>query len=141
HHLQYAVFPLLIWAGLRFDPRASASAVLVIAAIAILASIHDRGPFGSGPLDERLILLELFMATASVTSLVLAAVTAELRLVHERLELRVRARTAALADTNVALARKNEEIESFVYTVSHDLRAPLLNLQGFSRELEGSCVQ
>lgn len=37
------------------------------------------------------------------------------------------------------LARKNEEVEAFVYIVSHDLRGPLVNLQGFSHELERSC--
>lgn len=37
------------------------------------------------------------------------------------------------------LARKNEEVEGFVYIVSHDLRGPLVNLQGFSRELREGC--
>lgn len=39
------------------------------------------------------------------------------------------------------LARKNEEVEAFVYIVSHDLRGPLVNLEGFSRELRISCEQ
>ena len=33
------------------------------------------------------------------------------------------------------LVRSNEEIKQFAYIVSHDLRAPLVNLQGFSAEL------
>jgi signal transduction histidine kinase len=52
------------------------------------------------------------------------------------LEQRVRERTAELADSNRQLAERNEENETFVYSVSHDLRSPLVNLEGFSKELD-----
>src|SRR5262249_17279766 len=45
------------------------------------------------------------------------------------LELRV-------ADRTEALTRANDEIQRFAYIVSHDLRAPLVNIMGFTSELE-----
>ena len=79
-----------------------------------------------------------------------------LRKAHDELEIRVEERTAELAQANQALqaeiterkraeeqlerysaelVQSNEELKRFTYIVSHDLRAPLVNLKGFAAEL------
>jgi len=49
--------------------------------------------------------------------------------INAGLEETVRARTAALT-------RANEEVQRFAYIVSHDLRSPLVNVMGFTAELD-----
>ncbi|CAN5282733.1 CHASE3 domain-containing protein [soil metagenome] len=59
----------------------------------------------------------------------MAAARAALDAANVGLEDTVRNRTAALV-------RANEEVQRFAYIVSHDLRSPLVNVMGYTAELE-----
>jgi PAS domain S-box-containing protein len=59
-----------------------------------------------------------------------------LRRSHDELEMKVKERTAELKKTNDNLQSTNKELEAFAYSVSHDLRAPVRHIAGFTELLQ-----
>jgi signal transduction histidine kinase len=73
----YIVFPVLLWAALRLGPRGAATAILVVCSITVWNTAQEEGPFVRDSITDSLLATQLFIATAALTSLFLAAMTAE----------------------------------------------------------------
>jgi integral membrane sensor domain MASE1 len=81
--LTYLVFPLLVWAALRFWQPGAAAASLIVAVVAVAFTARGSGPFATSGPDERLLLAQTFVALAGMTALILAVVTSQRRRAEE----------------------------------------------------------
>jgi signal transduction histidine kinase len=80
----YLIFPMLIWAALRFEQRGAASTALLVSFMAVWSTAAGYGPFVRPVLYESLFALQTFMAVTAATFLVLGASIAERRLaIHD----------------------------------------------------------
>jgi PAS domain S-box-containing protein len=111
--VSYLVFPVLIWAALRFGQPGVVTALGIVSIMAIWGTAQGLGPAARETLHAGLLWLQAFMSIVTVTSLVLAAAMAErrrveaqnARLYQEALEARETAEESlALLDTLLAKA-------------------------------------
>ncbi|MGW4762103.1 MASE1 domain-containing protein [Streptomyces pseudogriseolus] len=75
--LLFSVYPLLIWAALRFELPGSILCALFASVLATGAATGRRGPFDDLPDTEIMINLHAFNAAAALTALLLSAVITE----------------------------------------------------------------
>jgi integral membrane sensor domain MASE1 len=75
--LMFLVFPMLIWAAVRFQQSGAVPCNLVVSVLVVLAAAAERGPFAGLDLLQTMITLQLFNGSATLTALLLAAITTE----------------------------------------------------------------
>ncbi|MFC9328423.1 MASE1 domain-containing protein [Kitasatospora sp. NPDC057015] len=85
-HLLFLVFPLLMWAALRFQLMVAAPCVLVISVLAGWAAIDHVGPFAGHSTLAVMFTLQALNGAAALTALLLAALIAEQRNTYLRIE-------------------------------------------------------
>jgi signal transduction histidine kinase/integral membrane sensor domain MASE1 len=89
----FLLIPGLLWCSMRLGVRGAASTVLLLALVAVPATLAGRGPFGGWLPAERPLLVQLLLFVIAITCLVFAAVTSQRRRTEHVLE-RLAARTA-----------------------------------------------
>ncbi|MFE4371038.1 MASE1 domain-containing protein [Streptomyces sp. NPDC056835] len=82
----FLVFPVLIWAALRFQLSASAPYALFVSVLAISEATDRVGGFEHHTLIERLVSLQALNGSVALTSLLLAAIVTEQRNVRLKVE-------------------------------------------------------
>ncbi|HYE43433.1 MAG TPA: CHASE3 domain-containing protein [Caulobacteraceae bacterium] len=80
----------------------------------------------------------LILLAAIISLLLFRRYIAELQASREKLDHLNRGLERRVDERTEALTRANEEIQRFAYIVSHDLRAPLVNVMGYTSELQAA---
>ena len=128
----YLLFPLLIWAALRFGQTGAVSAALLVSIVAVWGTVIGRGPFARPELHQSLFALQTFLGVAAATFLILGATSAERYQAVRQLE-------EAVDDARTArdlAAAANRTKGDFLAVMSHELRTPLNAILGYSDLLD-----
>jgi PAS domain S-box-containing protein len=78
--------------------------------------------------DEKNIPVQVMGTSYDITEQKVAE--EELKLLNQQLEERVKKRTWELQDNIVKMQKINNDLDNFIYTASHDLKAPISNIEG-----------
>ncbi|WP_039629822.1 MASE1 domain-containing protein [Streptomyces sp. 769] len=82
----FLVFPVIVWAALRFQLVGAAPCVLLMSVFAISAATGRYGPFTGRSLLESMVNLQAFNASAALTALLLSAIVTEQNTIRRKIE-------------------------------------------------------
>lgn len=102
------VFPLLVWAAVRFVPSVAVSAGTILGLFAFDAVVAGAGPFRGGVTGDHMFYLNVFMGVCIGTALFLAAAMGQQRRFESE-----QARLIAELKTAVDQVRRLEEFVTF----------------------------
>lgn len=85
--LLFLVFPLLMWAALRFQLPGAAPCVLIVSVMAISAATDQAGPFAEHELFAVMGTLQALNGAAALTGLLLSAIVTEQYGIRRKIEL------------------------------------------------------
>ena len=77
------VVPVLLWAAFRFGQHGAVTSAFLLFIIALHGTLRGLGPFAALPPNDSLLMLQVFVGTATVTALIVAAVVSERRRANE----------------------------------------------------------
>ena len=77
HALLYLPLPLLLWAAIRFGPRGSSAALVIVSILQIWGAINGVGPFVAQSPEMSAVSVQLFLILASMPLMFLAALIKE----------------------------------------------------------------
>ncbi|MCI0629328.1 MAG: MASE1 domain-containing protein [Phycisphaerales bacterium] len=80
--LAFLCIPPLLWAAYRFHQLGAMASILIVSSIALWGTVDGTGPFAFASTNLSLIVLQAFVATVSVSMLVLGATVRQ----HDRIE-------------------------------------------------------
>jgi len=127
----FLAIPVLLWAAFRFQPRGTASVVVLLSAAVLWGTLT----FSSGlPVETRaqtLVLVQAFLSVLSITALAVSAAVMERRRAMENLARQL----VEVARLNRQLDAQKDEIRTYHSLLTHDITNVTMALLGLVERL------